>query len=35
VNLFARAGTREEVSMEAHTLDIHFLREHHLMDVSG
>ena len=35
VNVFARTATKEEVSMDTHTLDIHFLREHHLMDVSG
>lgn len=35
VNLFARLGKPEEVSMGSHTLDIRFLRENHLMDVSG
>ena len=35
VNVFARQGTPNEVSVSAHTLDISFLREHHLMDVSG
>ncbi|MEW6073175.1 MAG: hypothetical protein AB1726_11375 [Planctomycetota bacterium] len=35
VAIFARAGTPAEVSVAAHALDIPFLREHHLMDVSG
>ena len=35
VQLFARVGSPEEIEASHRPLDIRFLREHHLMDVSG
>jgi len=35
VHIVVGVGTADEVEIEARTMDIHYLREHHLMDVSG
>ena len=35
VHLVVGVASAEEVDIEARTMDIHYLREHHLMDVSG
>ncbi len=35
VQIVVGVATPEEVEIEAHTANIHYLREHHLMDVSG